>query len=1043
MACLIMTAGSLCAQSSVLSGEIAGRVADNAGQSIRGARITLTDPSHGVTRTAVTDDAGVFRILAVPPGAYELRAEAAKFRPQTVAALPAVVGETTRLDITLESAALAAFSVEATARTPIVALEQTQQADVLDQERIDNLPINRRNYLDFALMTPATVSSNDLVDDGDYRAPQSPQSGLSINGNDGRGNTFSLDGVNNDYNSGGVRPSISQAAVAEFQVNRNSYTAEFGGATGGVVNIVSKSGSNRLHGDLFGFLRDRALQARNFFEGPAPKSPYTRTQDGAALGGPLVKNRTFFFAAFERLDRHETIFVPILQDPSIFSSMTASQQALATYFGQSGAANLQQTAGLMQQLLITNNFPATLKLFNDNSGDFPFAEADTQFSIRLDHRFSARHTIFVRANLTSDTADNTQFGALIAYNRSRSSHQFDGSIMLDSTFVVSPNWLIETRGGFGYNNYEFTPNDANGPQIDIYGYGYFGRDYLLPSKNIERNYQFQQTATHFAGKHVWKFGYDFVPVQDSVDQQLLMGGQFGFGAVLPLGSLLDLATGVPNLDQALAAQLTSLGQAPLAANLGDTVTALQSYNLGIPTFYQQGFGDPDWTGWAKRFYAFAQDSYKLLPNLKLDIGLRYELEVRNKYIDTNKKDFAPRFGFAWSPGGAQNTVVRGGFGMYYGTTPAFLYYIADQLGQQKISTVLVPIGGFPGINPMTQAPLSAIDIYQTLSAEGVLGNRQITAADLGQFGLFPSPTMPFRLEFGVDPHFANPYAEQASFEIQHAFGDITVSAAYNFNRGLHGPRAIDRNVIRTGTQPDGQPIFGQLNPLVLQDNIYDASANNYYNALVLHASRRWKRSYLFDASYTFSKDIDDVTDFAPDYEPDNETDARAERALSPFYRKHSLVGTAVADLPLRAPAHSDWVHQLLGNFKASGILQASSFRPFNVITGYDSAGDNHTDTHRPYPLGRDAGIGPDFCSLDLRLSREIPVGERLRLQFTGDLFNTLNRTNFRTVNNVVGSIPLSMLPQPLTGHKGNPTDPLAFTSAYDPRQLQAGLWVRF
>jgi len=132
--------------------------------------------------------------------------------------------------------------------------------------------------------------------------------------------------------------------------------------------------------------------------------------------------------------------------------------------------------------------------------------------------------------------------------------------------------------------------------------------------------------------------------------------------------------------------------------LGDTVTALQSYNLGIPTFYQQGFGDPDWTGWAKRFYAFAQDSYKLLPNLKLDIGLRYELEVRNKYIDTNKKDFAPRFGFAWSPGGAQNTVVRGGFGMYYGTTPAFLYYIADQLGQQKISTVLVPIGGFPGIN---------------------------------------------------------------------------------------------------------------------------------------------------------------------------------------------------------------------------------------------------------------------------------------------------------------------------------------------------------
>jgi hypothetical protein len=212
---------------------------------------------------------------------------------------------------------------------------------------------------------------------------------------------------------------------------------------------------------------------------------------------------------------------------------------------------------------------------------------------------------------------------------------------------------------------------------------------------------------------------------------------------------------------------------------------------------------------------------------------------------------------------------------------------------------------------------------------------------------------------------------------------------------------------------------------------------------VLHASRRWKRSFMFDVSYTFSKDIDDVTDFAPDYEPNDQTNARAERALSPFYRKHSLVGTMVANLPLRASPHSDWVHQLFGSFKASGILQASSYRPFNLITGYDSAGDNHTDTHRPLGLGRDAGIGPDFCSLDLRLSREFPVREKIRLQFTGDLFNTLNRTNFRSVNNVVGDIPVSMLPQPLTGYKGNPTDPLAFTSAYDPRQLQVGLWVRF
>lgn len=433
----------------------------------------------------------------------------------------------------------------------------------------------------------------------------------------------------------------------------------------------------------------------------------------------------------------------------------------------------------------------------------------------------------------------------------------------------------------------------------------------------------------------------------------------------------------------------------------------------------------------------------MLPNLKLDLGVRYELEVRNKFIDTNKKNFAPRAGFAWSPGDNKKTVVRGGFGLYFGTTPAFLYYIADHLGQQKISTVLVPIGGFPGINPQTKAPLSAIDIYQTLVAEGVLGHRQIAAGDLAQFGIFPSPTMPLRLEFGLDRHFANPYAEQASLEVQRAFGEVTVSAAYNFSRGVHGLRSIDRNVIRAGTQPNGAPIFGLRNPLVLQDVVYESTANNYYNALVVHASRRFRGSYMFDASYTLSRDIDDVTDFAPDYEPNDQTNARAERALSPFHRKHSVVGTAVADLPLRARPGSDWAHHVFGDFTSSGIVQSSSFRPFNMITGYDSAGDNHTDTHRPYGLGRDAGIGPNSFMLDLRLSRKFPIGEKLHLEFTGEVFNTLNRTNFRTVNNVVGATPLALLPNPLTGHKGVPTDPLAFTSAYDPRQFQFGLWARF
>ncbi len=232
------------------------------------------------------------------------------------------VGDTVTLKAQLEVGAVQQ-EIDVQADVPLVETARTQQANTVELARIRDLPINRRNYLDFVLLAPATADTSDMVDGTDFRAAQAPQSGISFGGGNGRGNAFSVDGVENYINSGGVRLSISQEAVQEFQMNRNSASTEFGWASGGTVNIVTKSGGNQLHGNVFGFLRHRSIQARNYFD-PA-KSAFTRSQTGGTLGGPIRKDKSFFFVAYERLDRQETSFVPILQDRSSFNRLTPSQ----------------------------------------------------------------------------------------------------------------------------------------------------------------------------------------------------------------------------------------------------------------------------------------------------------------------------------------------------------------------------------------------------------------------------------------------------------------------------------------------------------------------------------------------------------------------------------------------------------------------------------------------------------------------------------------------------------------------------------------------
>jgi hypothetical protein len=367
------------AQVSSTTAEVRGQITDSTGAVIPGATATLTDVSKGAVRTATTDAEGNYMFLALLPGAYDLKIEAKGF-----------AGKTTRLELTVGQQANISFQlvaggveikVDVIAGGEVVETSRPEQSSVVDNKQITNLPINRRNFLDYALLTPGVVDADNIADASDYRVAQTPQSGLSFGGNNGRGNMVQVDGAETLSSSGGVQATVSQEAVQEFQVVRNSFSAEFGGAAGGVVNIVSKSGANKYFGSAFGLFRNQALDARNAFDfNPSGQSPFSRYQYGGSVGGPIKQDKTFFFLVAERLDQERTAFVNLLNDPNIFQP-TASQNALLNYLGTIPTFAPLAAAGRASLTTTSAVYPRTVNLFTQASGQFHLTK--TKLSFRL------------------------------------------------------------------------------------------------------------------------------------------------------------------------------------------------------------------------------------------------------------------------------------------------------------------------------------------------------------------------------------------------------------------------------------------------------------------------------------------------------------------------------------------------------------------------------------------------------------------------------------------------------------------------------------
>jgi Carboxypeptidase regulatory-like domain len=1066
------------AQARSSSADLTGAVLSPTKSVIPGATITTTNLATGLTRVVTTDSGGNYRIPLLPPGQYEVKAEVSGYNTQIKKGITLTVGQIAVINFEMTIGVTGEVEVIDT-DAPVVETERTHQASTVNQKSINNLPINGRNFLDFTKLTPGVVEESPAI--ASVQAAALTTSGLSFSGQNGRANTVLIDGVdNNDVSSNGVRPTISQEAVDEFQINRSSFNAEFGRANGGVINLVSKSGENQFHGNAYNYIRNERLDARNAFATAQRQDPpFKRNQPGFTFSGPIKKDRTFFFAGYEGLFRRESAFTTILSDPSILQP-TAAQQDLINTLLNTGSAASVMLGRQIQALLTTapdSPFPSatqplplnrtTYNLLAGSTGAFPIIQNSSIGSLRVDHAINEQDYLFFRYSLTNDSQHNVGVGGLIAPSAGFDIASRDNTFVLGETHVFRNGASNEFRFQSVRNTFNADTVDPFGPRLQVAGVGSFGREFFSPSDRTQRRVQFVDNFSFARGNHNIKVGADFSRYTFDTVTAVFLGGAIDFVQLpIPLGAALGNATSA-QLVTALTTPRAAggLGRPDLAPVItSQPLTTVQQMNFGFPRAINQGFGNPNAEFTGHILGVYFQDGVKLKPNLYLSFGLRYDYDLQPTGVPRDNDNFGPRFSFAYDPFKDGKTVIRGGGGLYYQPLFTAAAFTSTVFSSGQISTILVSadplLTPIDPNSPCGQALAAGVPpsfcFYQRLVAGGTLKSPSTgsipEAAFTGLLGL-TRQTSTNRLLVGLAPDVVNPYSFQGSFGIDRQIGqDWNISFNYLVNHGVKLIRSRQVNAVADPRVLDafGRPaLIGRADPTRLANFVVETAGNAIYHGLTVATEKRFTRNYQMIASYTYSKAIADAADLNFETGPQDPTNARADRGLSIFDVRHRLTISAVFDSPFRGGGGSPWYQRPLAGFYLAPILTARSGFPFDIRTGIDTNRDTNFND-RPFAVGRNTGIGPGFFTTDLRLGRRIHFGanEPRSLEIILDAFNIFNRVNFKDVNiNTGGVLFLDQLGITDVRVRGS-ADKAAnrfggFTSAYDPRIVQLGLKFNF
>ena len=915
--CLFLAAGMAHAQGVGASGNINGTVTDPSGAAIPHVAITALETDRGIQYTSASDDAGRYQFVGLPPATYDVTAQVSGFQTVVQKSVVVTVGGTAIVDFQLK-VATAAQTVEVSAQPPVVETERGSQSDTLTDRYITDLPIDRRDYLTFTLLMPGVSNSTRLADDQDFRVKQTPQSGLSFYGSNGRGNSVTVNGGEANDDAGGVRLSVSQDAVQEFQVNRSNYAADLGGATGASINIVTKSGTNDLHGSLYGYFRNDGMDARDPFafsqalqpggafsftaQGQPIKNSLSRYQYGGTLGGPIHKDKTFLFVGFEGLLQNSQNAVPLLTNSSIFAGPTAvvpttfaagdpraAQQAIVSALasdpgnpsvpcinnpnGTITSLPAQTCAGALQNGLTVspvtgltpiqnglNNF--LINQFETNGGLFNYNTREYLVSGRLDHHFNDSNQVSFNYRYGHDLEQSPDVQSLTGFSAGSSIHTYDSTMLGSWYHEFSPTAQNEARIQWDYESFNVIPNEPGEVGLQIPGFANnLGTNIFLPSLTILRRYEFTDNVTMIRGSHTMKFGGTALLRGNHSESHTFFPGRFVFGE-LP-GVALSPCLANPN-GPVTGNPQTAGCNLPSALNSA-AIDSLQATSLGAPQLYQQGFGNPAYPGYTRPLAsAYWQDSWKVRSNFTLNYGLRYQADKQFLPLNSEYRDFAPRISFAWDPFNDHKTVIRGGYGIFYGPVDAQIPQVDLSLGvlnkdysavenqnnkqqipnqvNNVVNTCGIAFTGSPftgnGSSPCTRFISIYIDpltptgvpglqnsavVFQTLFATGKVqctapsaGNAAcITPADLAPLGIRVANNgalSPLQVIFSNPPNYKTPYSQQASVGIEREIGNglsVSISGIYSHTQRL--PVAIDTNLLpaplSTVTLANGTNVF--------------------------------------------------------------------------------------------------------------------------------------------------------------------------------------------------------------------------------------------
>jgi hypothetical protein len=1015
-------------------GTVSGTVTDSSGSTVPNAVVRINNTDTGAARDVSTDSRGFYTAPSLPPGPYMLAVEAPGFKRAERRGITLPVNGAIQVDIALQIGDMKE-AVQVTAEAPLLNTANSTVSTVIDTTKIVNMPLNGRQFTQLILLAPGTSPRQPGASGLDNNL-----SGVSpaVNGARPQNNNFTLDGADNNeafFNSFSVSPSVD--AIAEFKVQSNIASAEFGRGAGANINVSFRSGTNQLHGVVYEYLRNDKLDARNPFS--PERGPFKQNQFGGTLGGPVLipklydgRNRTFFFFAAEAFRQRRgltppTSLVPTAQQlsgnlaggPQIFDPMTTRRDAAGRLVRDPFPGNIIPPNRINPgaRIIAEQFFPAPnltgvpgRNYINAKST----AQDDNQWNVRLDQRISTNNSLFFRSSVNDrERTSPTSLPRLdsILFNRNRNfllsdTHVFGATTILDVKVALNRSYLATLNSSLD-PNLLFTQTGLQGyvvqsqefpmfPIIGIAGFAGVSQDATLFGPL--NNYQYLATLTKVLGRHTWKVGGDLRR------QQLFTGsyraGNIGFD-------------GIPTADP---------------QSRSNTGQPLASFLLGLPSSASRAVGDTNARMRGGMYHFFIQDDIRATSRLTLNIGLRYEYNqlpyerdgrmsafdlrngnilwastnpitgepanVRRNITDPDWNNFAPRFGFAYQL--TSRTTVRSGYGLFYNSN-----FMQEQQGGR---------GQWP----------FALNQNDT--------NLNIDFPDRPLQNLFPvgpQSVISFGGTRAIDARTA--YSQQWNLHVQRQLsGNLALEVGYVGGKGTK----LYTNWRGNGAPP-GPGAVNPRRPFPQFGTISEQNArgNSNYHGLQVKFEKRYSQGLTFLSSYTWSKSIDDSSTLIT-LSQHNPFDLRQERGLSEYDVRHNSVTTFVYELPFgRGKAIGadmpSFLNVLAGGWQVNGIATFRTGFPIRIVLPSDVANTGVSGGQRPNligtlmlpasertterwfntaalaappaftfgNLGRHPISGPGLVNVDFGAFKNFRIQERHTIQFRAELFNALNRTN--------------------------------------------------